>query len=274
MQDVDVLGSPSKTRLSLGGLRYALPVTTAIVAADQISKQWALSRLTQGPCSIDGACVELFGGARFHLTFNTGASFQTGEGLGPIIGLLAIVMSVVLLVMAWRRIDRLGAILLGGVAGGAIGNLIDRLFRADDGILSGAVVDFIEVFDWYPIFNIADMAIVSFVLALIAYSLLVPEGGAVGITQAESDDRSRLGQQSANDGEARDVRDRDNIVDDEVHCGDVVDGEVDDDAIDDNEVGHNETDSSSGLSAKTDQAEPEQTTEDRIIGSTADSTDD
>ncbi len=179
-QDVNVLDSAASQKTGIGGLRYAVPVAALIVAADQGSKQWALSRLTQGPCSIDDACVDLFGSARFHLTFNTGAAFQSGQSLGPIIGLLAMVMSVVLLAMAWRRPDRLGALLLGGVAGGAIGNLVDRLFRADDGVLSGAVVDFIEVFDWYPIFNIADAAIVCSVMALIGYSLLRPELAIAG----------------------------------------------------------------------------------------------
>jgi len=41
--------------------------------------------------------------------------------------------------------------------GGAIGNLIDRLFRGD-AWLRGAVVDFIDL-QWFPIFNIADSAI-------------------------------------------------------------------------------------------------------------------
>jgi signal peptidase II len=43
------------------------------------------------------------------------------------------------------------------IVGGAIGNLIDRLFRGD-AWLRGAVVDFIDL-QWFPIFNIADSAI-------------------------------------------------------------------------------------------------------------------
>ena len=60
------------------------------------------------------------------------------------------------------------------VAGGAIGNLIDRIVRADSGPLSGAVVDFI---DWHaygyhwPVFNIADAGITLGVGVLIAESL-------------------------------------------------------------------------------------------------------
>jgi signal peptidase II len=55
------------------------------------------------------------------------------------------------------------AVALGLVLGGAIGNLLDRLFRAP-GVLRGGVVDWISVFApdgrVYPIFNLADSAIV------------------------------------------------------------------------------------------------------------------
>ena len=47
---------------------------------------------------------------------------------------------------------------IGLLIGGAAGNLIDRMFRGDDGFLQGAVVDFIDL-QWFPIFNVADMAI-------------------------------------------------------------------------------------------------------------------
>jgi signal peptidase II len=47
---------------------------------------------------------------------------------------------------------------IGLLIGGAAGNLIDRLFRGDDGVLRGSVVDFIDL-QWFPIFNVADMAI-------------------------------------------------------------------------------------------------------------------
>ena len=52
----------------------------------------------------------------------------------------------------------LSAVGIGLVIGGAIGNVLDRLFRAGDGFLGGAVVDFIDL-QWWPVFNVADMAI-------------------------------------------------------------------------------------------------------------------
>ena len=49
------------------------------------------------------------------------------------------------------------AVAAGFVLGGAVGNLVDRIFR-DDGWLRGSVVDFID-FQWFPIFNVADIAV-------------------------------------------------------------------------------------------------------------------
>ena len=53
--------------------------------------------------------------------------------------------------------SRVTAVAAGLIAGGALGNLADRVFRGDR-ILHGAVIDFID-FQWFPIFNVADMAI-------------------------------------------------------------------------------------------------------------------
>ena len=66
-------------------------------------------------------------------------------------------------VVAWaswggRRLS-LSPVLLGMVLGGAVGNLADRVARAGDGFLGGAVVDFIDL-QWWPVFNAADSAIV------------------------------------------------------------------------------------------------------------------
>lgn len=45
----------------------------------------------------------------------------------------------------------------GLLVGGAIGNILDRLFR-DGGWMNGAVVDFIDL-QWFPVFNVADSAV-------------------------------------------------------------------------------------------------------------------
>ncbi len=153
----------------LRGLRWALPAAAIVAVIDQITKRWALGRLTPGRCEIPDSCIDLIWGARFHLVFNTGAAFARGQGLGPLLGILVSIITVVLLVVAWGRSDRIGAVLLGLIAGGAVGNLIDRLYRADDGFLSGAVVDFIDL-GWWPVFNVADAAVVCGVIGFILLS--------------------------------------------------------------------------------------------------------
>lgn len=171
-QDVDVLGEASQTvsqRTNSDNtvLRAAIVAAVLLAAVDQVTKRWALAALEPGSCAQPDACIDLFAGVRLHLVFNTGAAFTTGSGFGPLLAVLAFVMIGVLLVMAAKRPDRRGAVLLGIIAGGAAGNLADRVFRADDGLFSGAVVDFIDL-GWWPVFNIADVAIVVGVIAVIA----------------------------------------------------------------------------------------------------------
>ena len=58
------------------------------------------------------------------------------------------------------------------ILGGALGNLVDRLFRADDGPLSGEVIDFIDV-TWYAVFNVADIFVVCGCVAFGVYEVMV-----------------------------------------------------------------------------------------------------
>ncbi len=60
---------------------------------------------------------------------------------------------------------------MGCLIGGAAGNLLDRLFRGD-AWLQGSVVDFID-FQWFPIFNVADIAVNVGAASLILNSILV-----------------------------------------------------------------------------------------------------
>lgn len=75
------------------------------------------------------------------------------------IGLAAAAVAIGLLWTGRTVPGRLGAVAVGLVLGGAAGNLADRAFRAGDGFLGGAVVDFVDL-QWYPVFNLADAAIV------------------------------------------------------------------------------------------------------------------
>ena len=115
-----------------------------IVVADQLTKHWALNRLS-GDRTID-----LVGSLRFNLAFNKGMAFSQATGAGPIIGALGFV--IVIVMVLWLRRSATGAAAVADRR-----NLIDRLFRGD-AWLRGAVVDFIDL-QWFPIFNIADSAI-------------------------------------------------------------------------------------------------------------------
>jgi signal peptidase II len=123
-------------------------VAVLVVAIDQFTKTLAVDRLADG-------AVDLFWTLRLNLSFNSGAAFGLGRGVGPVVLGLGVVMVVVLAVVGRIAMSRmLAAVALGLLMGGALGNLADRLFR-DNG---GAVIDFIDL-QWWPIFNVADVAI-------------------------------------------------------------------------------------------------------------------
>jgi signal peptidase II len=130
-----------------------LAVAAIVLALDQLSKAWAVSELG------DGRAIDLVGSLRLRLTMNYGSAFSLANGRGALISLLALVVVAVLLRTGRHARSPVMAVALGLVVGGAFGNLIDRAFRAGDGFLGGGVVDFIDL-QWWPVFNLADAAIV------------------------------------------------------------------------------------------------------------------
>lgn len=146
--------------------------TTALVAAgvaatDQLTKALALARLGEEP-------VHLFWTLRLNLSFNRGIAFSQGQGLGPLITVAGLLLVVALVVMSRTARDSPTAVALGLLIGGACGNLGDRLFR-DHG---GAVVDFIDL-QWWPIFNVADMAITMGAALLLVVGMRQPTDAGV-----------------------------------------------------------------------------------------------
>ena len=101
-------------------------------------------------------------------------AFGRGQGLGPIIGVIATIV-VVGLVLSLRQSDnKMSIIGVGLIVGGAMGNIVDRLFRGD-AWLHGKVVDFID-FQWFPIFNVADICVnVGGGLLVLRYLLFQPK---------------------------------------------------------------------------------------------------
>lgn len=130
-------------------------------ALDIATKAWAAASLTE-------RSISLFGGQLLlRESRNTGAAFSIGTGQTVLISLVSIAV-VTLIVRKVRKVTSTAvAVALGLVAGGAIGNLTDRLLR-HPGPLRGAVVDWIDL-GWFPSFNAADSAItIGVVLLLIA----------------------------------------------------------------------------------------------------------
>ncbi len=127
-------------------------VGSAVVGFDQLTKWWALNAL-------DDRSIDLVWTLRLHLVHNTGAAFSRGEGLGPLLAGLVVVVMILLARHASRSDDRFVHLTVGAIVGGAAANLLDRVFRADEGLLSGAVVDFVDL-QWWPVFNVADAVIV------------------------------------------------------------------------------------------------------------------
>lgn len=151
------------------------------IVVDQVSKSWVVSALQFGEP------VDVVGPLRLNLAFNTGMAFSRGASSGPLIGLVALGIVVVMSFLARRTTSGIQLTAIGVIIGGALGNVIDRLLRAGPGsgggFMNGAVVDFIDVQFW-PIFNVADMAVVLGGLVLAVSMIWVDDG-------ADDDDADR-----------------------------------------------------------------------------------
>lgn len=142
------------SRAQISARRWQLiTVSVVVLIIDQLTKAWAVAELADR--RIDGPL-----GSSLRLVYNRGSAFSLGEGFGPLFGVLAIVVSIAMFWIVRHVPSRLVVFGLALIQGGAVGNVIDRLFRDGDGFLGGAVIDFLEIGDWWPVFNLADAAIV------------------------------------------------------------------------------------------------------------------
>ena len=139
-------------------------IIVAVVIADQATKNWALNSLS------DGRTIDLFWTLRFNLVFNSGMAFSQGQGLGRLIGLLAIGVAVWLWLSLKKASTNLSIVGTAMLIGGALGNVVDRLFRGEKW-LAGSVIDFIDL-QWFPVFNIADSAVTLGAAMLITSSVV------------------------------------------------------------------------------------------------------
>ena len=129
-------------------------VVVALLSAwtlDVATKVWAAASLS------DRAIPLLGGRLLLRESRNTGAAFSLATGQPVLISLVGLVVVVAILLHVRRVVSRGAAAGWGLVAGGALGNLTDRLLR-DPGPLRGGVVDWVDL-GWFPSFNVADSAI-------------------------------------------------------------------------------------------------------------------
>jgi signal peptidase II len=140
-----------------------LAALVLVLIADQASKWWVLHGID---LPARGSVVVL-PVLNLTMVWNRGVTFGMLNGLGAAgaWALAAVAVAVVAALLVWMRRSesRLAVVALGAIAGGAIGNVLDRL-------RFGAVVDFIHAhafgWSWY-VFNVADAAIVCGVIALV-----------------------------------------------------------------------------------------------------------
>ena len=160
-----------------------------IALADQLVKLWAIGSLRGQP---PREFIKLFGTKIIDLCYveNNGAIFGIMKGVRPLLIALPIILSgVIFWGILKKRIVRPVQIFCGAaIAGGGLGNLIDRIFRG------GWVVDYLDVqlFD-FAVFNLADCFVTVGVILFSIDFLFFDKtdtvfGKTVKKTQAASDD--------------------------------------------------------------------------------------
>jgi len=133
--------------------RLAGALCIVVVALDQIAKALIEAHL------VPGEHVDVLGPLEFTLAHNSGVAFGLASGGGvALIALTLVALAFVGMLFARNPTRPWMWVAVGLLAGGALGNLIDRV-RAD------AVTDYIDAFTWPP-FNLADVAVTLGVVVL------------------------------------------------------------------------------------------------------------
>ena len=149
------------------GIGRAALVALAVIALDQATKAIVRSEIAPGEA------IDLVAGIDLVRVSNDGIAFGLLDGAGSAVLVIAALAFAVLLGVFLAGAERRGLWLpVGLLAGGAVGNLIDR-------VRDGAVTDFIDPPSW-PAFNFADVSITIGVLLLIGIYLLGEEAEEEG----------------------------------------------------------------------------------------------
>jgi signal peptidase II len=152
-------------RASARALGSLVAVALLVYGFDQLTKFLIATTMTEGEqIDVLGAVLQ------FHFVKNSGAAFSFASGSTWIFSIVAALVTVFIIWYSRRIRSIAWAILFGMLLGGTTGNLTDRLFR-EPGFGLGHVVDFIQVWGFPAIFNIADSFIVASMGLFIILSL-------------------------------------------------------------------------------------------------------
>lgn len=145
-------------------LPLLLTIAVTLFTLDLVTKVVVVQQIQPGErISLIGDFVQLV------LVRNPGAAFSMATGMTWLLTLIAAAVVIGVLRIGRTLRSPLWAIGLGGVLGGAFGNLMDRLFRAP-GPMQGHVVDFFSVGS-FPVFNVADSSIVCGAVLLVVLTV-------------------------------------------------------------------------------------------------------
>jgi len=162
-----------------------LVLGTAVVAwgADLLTKEWVLASMAEGEQrAVLGELLQ------WHFVRNPGAAFSFAAGSTWIFTTLAAAVVVFIVTQVRRIRSPLWAMAFGGLLGGTLGNLTDRLTR-EPGFFVGHVIDFIQVWGFPAIFNLADVFIVSSMIGVVLLVLL--SIGLDGVRRTDEPKRRR-----------------------------------------------------------------------------------
>lgn len=175
-----ILGSSNRSKV---GWWILLAAALFVVALDQVSKRLVVANLALYESWVP--CPALAGWIDVHYVGNSGAAFGLFPNGSLVFVIVSVVVSLIILLYSHRLAD--GQLLLrlslGLQLGGALGNLIDRLWL-------GYVVDFLDL-HILPVFNLADVAIVCGVALLVLLMVLEDRRRTRLVSSAGGDSRAQ-----------------------------------------------------------------------------------
>ncbi|WP_248152206.1 signal peptidase II [Microbacterium aoyamense] len=155
------------------------------ILIDQATKAAALSALSETDrIRLVGDLLGL------QLAFNPGAILSLGSGVTWLLTLLGVGAVVLILIATTRARTAITAVALGLILGGAVGNLIDRLF-APPAFGRGHVVDFLAYGDLF-IGNLADVALGAGVILLLIDTFRRRRTASQSVDDARSEAQSTI----------------------------------------------------------------------------------